>query len=423
VQKHIYTLIFLVFFAAYVVASLILGTLTALPDIGDGPDYDSIAFNISHHRGFGYDWNDPDWRKPYEDSAKYKYVLDRHSDFYPTTYRPPLMPYLMALVYRAAGRNFAAWRIVNCAIMAGAVTIAAAIAARFAGLAAAIISAFLSLLSPQLLTSSERFLTEALAAFLVTLLVWTWLRNMQRGWTIAGAARLGLVLGALIAARNIFVVWLPLIVLLVPGSEDSPGKKWAWRPKAVCLLACLVVIGPWWVRNILVTKDFMPFGSQAAITLTGGFGPRALESRGVWLSDNGDGVQELSAQHLDPLTFETQLAKFRSSLTKQWMRQHPVDVSRLMFLHVWQELRPRTYYPFPFCILLAGGLGAFSLRKSPGVGIIVLLVCMNIFSIALTFSAEGRFMVPVQLLLVALAGALGAAAAGRSPLRSSLHGL
>jgi 4-amino-4-deoxy-L-arabinose transferase-like glycosyltransferase len=285
---------------------------------------------------------------------------------------------------------------------------AAAIAARFAGSLAALISAFLSLLSPQLIASSQRFLTEALAAFLVTLLVLTWMNNTRKGWTVGGAARLGLVLGTLLAARNIFLLWVPIVVLMVPGSGNSPGKRWAWRPKAVCLLACLLVIGPWWTRNILVTHDFMPFGSQAAITLTGGFGPLALESGGVWVSDSGDGTQELEAQHLDPLTFETRLAKFRSNLVRQWIRQHPVAVVRLMFLHVWQELRPRRY-PFPFLMLLAGGLGAFLFRKLAGVGFIVLLVCINIAGVAMTFSAEGRFMVPVLPLLIALASALAAA--------------
>ena len=165
-KTRIYAVIFLGVFAAYILASLSLGALTALPELGDGQDYDSIAFNIWQGRGFGHNWDDPEWRRPYLASPIYKDVLNRHSEFYPTTYRPPAMPYLLALVYKLAGRNFASWRIVNCAIMAAAVTIAAAISARFAGPMAAIITASLALLSPQLTASSHRFLTEALATFL-----------------------------------------------------------------------------------------------------------------------------------------------------------------------------------------------------------------------------------------------------------------
>ena len=60
----------------------------------------------------------------------------------------------------------------------------------------------------------------------------------------------------------------------------------------------------------------------------------------------------------------------------------------------------------------------FLFRRSPGIGVITLLVFMNIVGIALTYSAEGRFMIPVQLLLVALTGALAGAAVG--PKKSTL---
>ena len=44
--------------------------------------------------------------------------------------------------------------------------------------------------------------------------------------------------------------------------------------------------------------------------------------------------------------------------------------------------------------------------KSPGVPAIVLMVCANILSIAMTYSAGGRFMVPMQPLLIALVAAM-----------------
>ena len=154
----------------------------------------------------------------------------------------------------------------------------------------------------------------------------------------------------------------------------------------------------------------MPLGTQGAINLPAGFSPGALRSQGVWFSNRGDGEQELSAQNLDPLTFEVRLAKIRSSLVTNWMRQHPLDVLKLMALHVWQELRPRGHI-FTDWLLLAGLLAAFLFRRSPGIGIILLFVGLNIFGVALTYSAAGRFMVPVQPLLVALVGAMAAVAA------------
>lgn len=412
-QRFIYASIFLGTFTAYVLAAILLGTLTALPEKGDGQDYDAIAFNLWHQRGFGFDWDDPEWRQPYKTDPQYKEILDRHSGFELTAYRPPAMPYLLAFVYSIAGRTFAAWRILNCAIMAAAVTMAAAIAARFAGTAASFLTAALSVLSPQLIASSQRFLTEALAAFLVTLLAWTWLNHHRKEKAWWHAAKLGVILGLLVATRSIFLLWLPL-VLLVP--ETKLDLRRCWRPKAICLLVFLAVIGPWWLRNILVTREFMPFGTEGAINLPAAFGPRAMKFQGVWAPNHEDGEQELTAQNLDRLNFEVRLAKFRSALTIQWMREHPLDVVYLMLLHVWQELRPHGRFFYDWLLVL-GGIAAIFFRKSPGIGVPVLFVGMNILSIALTWSVEGRFMVPVQLLLIALTSAMAAELARHAFLR------
>jgi hypothetical protein len=87
------------------------------------------------------------------------------------------------------------------------------------------------------------------------------------------------------------------------------------------------------------------------------------------------------------------------------MREHPTDVARLMGLHVWQELRPRGHLLWDL-LLPAAAIAAVVFRKSPGIGIIVLMVAANIVSVALTWGAGGRFMIPVQPLLLALVGAM-----------------
>jgi hypothetical protein len=323
------------------------------------------------------------------------------------------MPYLLAFVYSVAGRNFVAWRIVNCAIMAGAVTLVAAISARFAGPVAAVLTATLSLLNPSLVASSQRFLTEALACFFVALLAWTWLARDGKTRPLPHAAKLGFILGLLVAARSIFLLWGPL-VLLVRG----------WRPKTAFLVAFFAIIGPWWMRNVVVTRSFMPFGTEGAINLPAGFGPRALKAQGLWVPNTEDGAPELASQNLDPLEYEVRLAKYRSALTLKWMSQHPIDVVRLMFLHVWQELRPRGVR-FSDWLLLMAIVAAVVLRKSPGTGMLVLFISITIFSVALTWSVEGRFMVPVHPLMIALVGAMGAQLVHRKALHEGAerHGV
>jgi 4-amino-4-deoxy-L-arabinose transferase-like glycosyltransferase len=358
-------------------------------------------------RGFGFDWDNPEWRKPYLQDSGHEGMLTRHSNYYPTTYRPPAVPILMGLVYTLTNRSFAAWRIVECALMAGAVTIAAVVSAGIAGLPAAVLTAILALQSDDLTVYSQQFMTEAMATLMVTLLAWLWLRFSKEGWTLKRAVGLGVALGGLIATRSIFVLWLP-VALFVPRLSASKGVKALLVPKAACVLGCLLIAGPWWVRNVAVTRAPMPFGTEGALNMPVGFGPRALRAEGVWHSNREDGADEMWARYQPDLgKFELELAKYRQRLSLKWMRQHPGDVVRLMGLHVLQEIRPHGS-PFVDSLLYLAGAAALLFRRSPAVKVVALMLCANLFGIALTWSVEGRFMVPLQPLLVALVGAMAA---------------
>jgi hypothetical protein len=400
VKKFVYVAIFLTAFGIYVMRIVTSGGFREPPETGDGHDYDAIAFNVWQGRGFGYEWSNEEWRRPYVGIPRYRLLMTRQSDFYPTTYRPPAMPYLLSGVYAVAGRNFAAWRVVNCAVMAGAVTAAAAIAAQFAGIPAAVLTAAISLQSRELTRYSGMFMTEPLATLMVALVTWLWVRNASTGWTLASAAASGIAMGGLLAARTIFILSTPILFML-PGKDLSFGSKFAWKTKAICLAVALVVISPWWIRNVIVLDAFMPLGTQGGINLPMGFGPRALRHQGVWASNPGDGWPEIAAQKLDIVTSEVMLAQYRQKLTINWMLDNPRDVLWLMWLHVSQELKPGSDF-FSKWLLPGAGIAALVLRTFPGAWTVVLVVCANVLSIAMTYSAGGRFMVPMQPLLVAL---------------------
>jgi hypothetical protein len=158
----------------------------------------------------------------------------------------------------------------------------------------------------------------------------------------------------------------------------------------------------------------MPLGTQGALNMPAGFGPLALQMQGIWSSNPGDDWARIDELKLDPVTAEVRVAKLRSRATLEWMRSHPRDVVRLMALHVWQEIRPRTLpYPTDAWLLPVAALAAWILRRSPGVGIIVAVTAVNLLGIALTWSVAGRFMAPVQPMLTALVGAALLVAARR----------
>lgn len=412
IRRTVYVIIFVTSFGVYVSRAATSGAFREPPESGDGHDYDAIAFNVWKGRGFGYVWSDEEWRRPYQGIPRYRLLLTRKGDYYPTTYRPPGMPYLLSGVYAVAGRNFTAWRIVNCAITAGAVTAAAIISAQMAGLPAAAATAGVALQSRELTRYSAMFMTEPLATLMVALLTLAWVHNAQRGWTIRSAVASGLAMGGLLAARTIFILSAP-ILLVLPGADLAFRSKLAWKTKALCLAVAIVVISPWWIRNIVVTRAFMPLGTQGGINLPMGFGPRALRHQGVWASNPGDGWPEIAALKLDIVTSEVMLAKHRTRLTLRWMLDHPVDVIHLMRLHVWQELKPGRDVLVKWLLPVAAA-AAIILYRSRAAWVVVLVVGANILSIAMTYSAGGRFMVPVQPLLIALASAGVVTVAGQA---------
>jgi hypothetical protein len=403
--------IFLAAFATYLSRAVESGRLSSPPEPGDSHDYDAIAVNLWRLRGYGYFWSDPEYRAPYEGSSRYRSVLGRQSEYYPTAYRPPALPIVLSGIYALTDRNFAVWRVINCALMAGAVALSAAIAAHFGGLFAAPLAAYVLLQNGPITRYSQMFMTEGMAAFLVALLGYLWVANSTRDWTPRTALKCGLVLGALLATRSIFVLWMSL-ALFVPAVIDRTGMRRPWLGRALCVLGCLLVISPWWIRNVAVTGAFMPTGTQAPLNLPMGFGPRALMYNGLWRSNPGDGTEELARQKVNPfsLEYEVKLAKIRSNVATTWMRENPGGVLRLLILHVWQEVRPRGHLLWD-SVLPAALVALLLFRRTPGAGMIALMIAAQIASVALTWGAGGRFMVPVLPLTVALGSAMTVAVA------------
>jgi hypothetical protein len=210
------------------------------------------------------------------------------------------------------------------------------------------------------------------------------------------------------------------VVLLLPGTMAAPRGGSAWRAKASCLAVALCVIAPWWVRNIVVTQAFMPLGSQGALNLPAGFGPRALANEGVWTQSHQDGADRPYIRSLDPTRWEVELGRIRMRLGIQWMRGHFQQVVQLMYLHVWQEVRPRGHL-LTDLLLPAAVAGMVVLRRVPGLSVLALIVCANLASIAMTWSARGLFMIPLQPILMAIIGAAAATLLTRLTGRRSSH--
>ena len=62
-RKIVCAAVFLVSFASYLSSAMKqLIAPRPPPEMGDGHDYDALAFNIWRHQRFGYEWDEPAWR-------------------------------------------------------------------------------------------------------------------------------------------------------------------------------------------------------------------------------------------------------------------------------------------------------------------------------------------------------------------------
>jgi hypothetical protein len=217
----------------------------------------------------------------------------------------------------------------------------------------------------------------------------------------------GAALGLLILSRSMFVFWLPLAAIM-PAGSPVPGGPTRSRIRASSVLACLIVVAPWWARNIAITGAFLPTGSQGHINLPAGFSQRALDNEGRWRSNAGDGAPELEASGIDPysIEYEVRLAQHRFALARRWMLAHPREVVRLMGLHVWQELRPRSGRTDWMLLVSFVAVALVIFHRHPATPIVALVLAAMFASIALTWGSIGKFVVPVLPIAVAMVAAM-----------------
>ncbi|HRF58966.1 MAG TPA: DUF2142 domain-containing protein [Fimbriimonadaceae bacterium] len=116
--------------------------------------------------------------------------------------------------------------------------------------------------------------------------------GIQRGWTLARAAMLGLVTGlALLTKTSALALFLAIPLATWPAVADTEGKK-DLKPLLVAFGLALVLVLPWWLRNQNLYGDVLGLrafnaafvGSPKAEMFIQGLGAKAywLDMVGWW---------------------------------------------------------------------------------------------------------------------------------------------
>jgi 4-amino-4-deoxy-L-arabinose transferase-like glycosyltransferase len=203
-------------------------------------------------------------------ARKAGFSLEGAAGPYPTASWAPLLPWLTGMLYRAAGHDYFAALLLQCAFGALAPLLLLSLAGATFGLGPGRLAAWLAILDPLAVLVTGRLVPETTftTVLLLALLASAgWVKTPRRGRAIGA----GLLWGLAVLTRPAAAL-LPIAVV-----------AWAWTPlgltsaarerlvQSALLAASLVaVLTPWTVRNAIVMHAFVPITTGGGAALLAG---------------------------------------------------------------------------------------------------------------------------------------------------------
>lgn len=230
--------------AAVVARAIFLALFYDLALYTDELQYQEIAVNLVEGRGFA--------------------LGDRL-----TSWRPPLYPFLVSLLYRLAGTTDpAVVRAFQALLSLGTVALVYGLARRTFGLRVARGAALVIAFYPTLLFHANHLITETLFVFLTTLTAWALVAYLDRP-RAAVAAGAGLALGLATLTRDIVWPTVAIMAALVVWRARPVWGRGA-RHAALLVAGLLVLTVPWVVRNTRVQGTFTLLSTNGGMVFLAG---------------------------------------------------------------------------------------------------------------------------------------------------------
>ncbi|MDP8237009.1 MAG: glycosyltransferase family 39 protein [Candidatus Erginobacter occultus] len=203
----------------------------------------------------------------------------------PWSYRPPLYPWFLSLIYRLFGHSHSLARLVQALLAVLSVILVFYIARELIGIGGALLAAFLTAADFSLIHISGLFLSENLYIPLSLVLILLLTRGFREPklLTFLGAGVAG-GLAALCRPTVLPFLGLVFLVPLLDGDCFAPaglamtGKRKKRRGAtgwAVMLAVAGLTIAPWTVRNWRLHRALVPISTNAGTMLWMGLHPGA----------------------------------------------------------------------------------------------------------------------------------------------------
>lgn len=182
--------------------------------------------------------------------------------FVPAAVHPPLYTLWLAMPSAVGLRTPLAHRVWSC--VAGALTVAAigVFARKVAGDRTGLIAAGIAAVYPPLWSIDALLWPEGLFTGLVALACLAAMLARERpGWRWAVAS--GAAVGAAALARGEGIGLIVLLVAPLILMRRGLPRAREWRDMGLALIACLLVLAPWMVRNAMTFERFVPLSTNS----------------------------------------------------------------------------------------------------------------------------------------------------------------
>lgn len=238
--------------------------------ISDAGSYFYLGRNIADGRGY---------IRPYD------YLF--HSKSIPTAEFPPLYPTFLAGVHLIGITTPTGQKLATSVLGATIVVLIGLMGRRVAGPVVGLVAALLAAVYPVFVASDGGLASETLYGVLIAAFLLAFLIALERPtawrWVLVGAlVGLAALTRSEAVALYIFVI---APVLLLSRRRLGPGWSGALKAFGFALLASLIVVTPWLIRNRIATETFVPISNNSGTMLAGSNCPEAYYSHhvGQWL--------------------------------------------------------------------------------------------------------------------------------------------